>query len=421
MQKSRPGPSGLPHDTTAFPIIAHCHLRWDFVWQRPQQILSRFAARHPVLFVEDPQFDEHGYRASLALADVAPGVVRAVPHIPWAQVWGETGVSINAIVRGLLRVALGKDGPLDGRFERPVHWFYTPMPAPKMLGAFGARAVVYDCMDELSQFRHAPADIAEREQVLLAAADIVFTGGFALYAAKSRRHHDVHAFGCGVDVDHFARARDPRTAVPADVAFLPRPVLGYYGVIDERLDYALLAALADAHPDWSIVMVGPVAKVEDNELPRRANIHWLGQRGYDELPAYARAFDVCLMPFARNAATEFINPTKTLEYMAAGRPIVSTAIADVVRQFSTLVDVAATPDAFLRLARRAAEAPDAARIAAGIERARAQSWDAVVAMMRQLIIERMAGSGALAAEAADRAAGHRRAVAGGDAMLVDTP
>jgi len=192
----------------------------------------------------------------------------------------------------------------------------------------------------------------------------------------------VHLFGCGVDADHYAKARDATTALPADVAGLPHPVFGYFGVVDERLDYALIAALADAAPQGSVVIVGPTAKVDPAELPRRPNLHWLGQRAYADLPAYTKAFDVCLMPFALNEATENINPTKTLEYMAAGKPVVSTAVADVVRQFTSIVDVGHDHREFIALAMRAAGAPDAHRLARGIERARSATWDAIVDAMR---------------------------------------
>jgi glycosyltransferase involved in cell wall biosynthesis len=255
------------------------------------------------------------------------------------------------------------------------------MVAPVFLGKFNAAAVVYDCMDELAKFRGAPADLPEREAVLLAAADVVFTGGYQLFRRKSRLHQNVHFYGCGVDVNHYGKARDDATTVPGDVASLPHPIVGYFGVVDERLDYELIDALATAFADGSVVMIGPFAKVDPGKLPRRSNLHWLGQRPYDALPAYVKSFDVCLMPFALNEATENINPTKTLEYMAAGKPIVSTAVADVVRNFTPIVQVAHTREEFITLVRRASSSPDAASIARGLERARAATWDATVRAM----------------------------------------
>jgi glycosyltransferase involved in cell wall biosynthesis len=175
------------------------------------------------------------------------------------------------------------------------------------------------------------------------------------------------------------------TPVPADIDTIPQPVLGYFGVIDERVDYDLIAAVADANTDANVVMVGPVVKVDPASLPQRSNIHWLGQRDYQSLPGYVKRFDVCLMPFALNEATEFINPTKTLEYMAAGKPIVSTAVPDVVRNFTPIVRVARSQQEFVTMTARAAAAPDDALIAQGLAKARAESWDCIVDQMQRII------------------------------------
>ncbi|MGE5526322.1 MAG: glycosyltransferase [Rhodospirillaceae bacterium] len=271
-----------------------------------------------------------------------------------------------------------------------IHWFYTPMAAPAFLGKFEAAAVVYDCMDELSKFRFAPDDLCLHERLLLKRADVVFTGGYQLFTAKSQHHRNVHFYGCGVEVEHFAKARERDTVVHPDIAHLPGPVLGYVGVIDERLDYELIDRLASSFHDGSIVMIGPLAKVDRDALPQRRNIHWLGQQRYETLPRYVKGFDVCLMPFALNEATQHINPTKTLEYMAAGKPVVSTAVPDVVRNFDPIVCVAQSREAFVQAAREACRAPDGERVAHGIARAASASWDAVVAAMRGHVLSAVA-------------------------------
>ena len=360
------------------PLVVHSHLRWDFVWQRPQQIFTRLARHHLVAFVEEPVFGDAA--AHLAITAPHENVVRIVPMLPNAA-RGDVDQQ-GEVIAPMLEDAFDEHPLLARRFDEAVEWFYTPMAARTMQGRLGPVGTVYDCMDELAQFRGAPADLSTRERELLAQADIVFTGGHQLYARKSRHHRNVHLFGCGVDADHYAKARDAGTAVPGDVARLPHPVLGYFGVVDERLDYALIEALANAFPDGSIVIVGPCAKVDPAELPRRPNLHWLGQRSYAELPAYTKAFDVCLMPFALNEATENINPTKTLEYMAAGKPVVSTAVAAVVRQFTSIVHVGHDHREFIALAKRAAATPDTERVTRGIERARSSTWDAIVDAMR---------------------------------------
>jgi glycosyltransferase involved in cell wall biosynthesis len=310
-------------------------------------------------------------------------VFRAVPRLQSALRDNQDGAI--AEVRSLVQEAIAESDKLKGLFTNPVQWFYSPITAPAMLGAFNEIGVVYDCMDELSQFRFAHPDLPRRERLLLANADVVFTGGYRLFESKRRYHANVHFFGCGVDVAHFSKARAEATSVPADVANLPTPVFGYFGVIDERVDYDLIARLAEASPEASVVMVGPVVKVDPATLPRAANIHWLGQRDYSELPGYVKAFTTCLMPFALNEATEFINPTKTLEYMAAGKPIVSTAVADVVRNFTPVVRVARSSGEFIALANQVAKDPDASLIAQGLKQAGAASWESIVGQMRKLI------------------------------------
>ena len=361
----------------SFPLIVHSHLRWDFVWQRPQQILSRLAANHPVLFIEEPMA---GDAPGLDVSEPVANVVRVVPRLP-APCLGDADREAKTILP-LVQQAL-RDHPLmAGRFGQPVQWFYSPMTAPVLLGAFGARGVVYDCMDELANFRFAPTDIGVRERFLLARADVVFTGGRQLFEAKSRAHDNVHFFGCGVDVAHFGRARDADLPVSPALAELQRPLLGYFGVIDERLDYPLIAALAERFPDATVVLAGPLAKVEREQLPAHANIRWLGQRDYQELPALVKGFDVCLMPFALNEATRYINPTKTLEYLAAGKPVVSTAVPDVVCNFGEVVQVADDADAFVAAVRACLQKAEPERRARGIERSEAATWDATVAAMR---------------------------------------
>jgi glycosyltransferase involved in cell wall biosynthesis len=368
------------------PLIVHSHLRWDFVWQRPQQLLSRFAQHAPVLFVEEAVFADDLAAGSLDLSMPLKGVTRAIPRLP-AALQAKPDAALAA-VRTLLQQALARGGVLGGSalsagpFARSVQWFYTPMPAPTMVGAFGERGVVYDCMDELSQFKFAPPELLERERLLMRQADVVFTGGHKLWQSKSRLHSNVHFFGCGVDSAHFAKARLDSTPRPADLPEQDTPILGFYGVIDERLDYALIAHLAEAFPEWTIAMAGPIVKVSPDDLPKAANIKWLGQKQYAELPMYAKAFDVCLMPFALNEATEYINPTKTLEYMAAGKPIVSTAVADVVRNFTPIVKVARSYDGFAAAARAAARAPEPEMIARGIGMAADHSWESIVGKMR---------------------------------------
>jgi UDP-galactopyranose mutase len=211
------------------------------------------------------------------------------------------------------------------------------------------QAIVYDCMDELSAFKGAPAALREREAEMLSCADVVFTGGRSLYEARRNRHANIHPFPSGIDAPHFAQARNP-VEDPKDQAGIPRPRLGYFGVIDERMDTGLLARIAEARPDWHLVMIGPVVKIDPADLPRHPNIHYLGGKDYKQLPAYLAGWDVALMPFAINESTRFISPTKTPEYLAAGKPVVSTPIQDVVTTYgeTNLVRIAEAHSDFIK-------------------------------------------------------------------------
>lgn len=310
-------------------LVCFSHLRWGFVFQRPNHLMSRFAATQRVFFIEEPIYDAGETR--LEVAEVLPNLWVCTPHLG-AELAGDPS---EAVQRGLIEALLR-----ERDVKRPILWFYTPMALPLTTGIEGS-IVIYDCMDELSGFRGAPPELVERERELFGLAALVFTGGQSLYESKRSHHPAVFAFPSSVDAAHFALARRP-VAEPADQLDIPPNRLGYFGVIDERMDLELLAALADARPTYQLVMIGPVVKISESSLPRARNIHYLGQKDYRELPGYIAGWQVALMPFALNEATRFISPTKTLEYMAAGKPIVSTAIRDVVTPFgqSGLVHIA---------------------------------------------------------------------------------
>ena len=344
--------------------------------------MSRFARDHRVIFWEEPVFDE----TDEATIEVQPcpdtGVIVVTPQLPR----GLSEAEQDARLKTLLDIFLaGQHAPL-------VRWYYTPM----MLSfsrQVEALCTVYDCMDELANFRFAPPRLLDLERELLATADVVFTGGYSLYEAKKDRHPNIHPFPSSVDRAHFAQARG-MDAVPDDQAPIDRPRLGFFGVVDERMDLDLLAALADAHPEWSIVVVGPVVKIDPVDLPVRANIHYLGGKSYAELPVYLGGWDVALMPFAINDSTKFISPTKTPEYLAGGRPVVSTPITDVIRHYSDLeaVFIADGAEAFVAACEKAlklARCGDGWLAEADVKLSNL-SWDTTHARMAGLVREAIA-------------------------------
>ena len=370
--------------TEAFPIIAFSHLGWDWVWQRPQQYLSRFARTHRVLFVETYCSDTSATRIDLRTAADHPNVTVLQMHLPRAK-W-ENGAWVDAERRRALQAALA--GELRDAFAQPLLWFYDPMAVDSFAGHLNERAIVYDCMDELSQFKGAPPELIEREKRPLAAADVVFCGGQKMRKKRLPLNDNCHFFGTGVDIQHFGTALSEDLPVAPEIAALGRgPVLGYFGVIDERIDYELLAKLADARADWQIAMIGPTAKVDPNEFPRRSNLHFLGARPYAQLPALTKGFSVALMPFALNAATEYINPTKALEYMAAGKPVVSSALTEVKLNFGRVAQIARSHDEFVRLCAEEVASPSRVRIARGLKLAADNTWEANIARMEQHIAD----------------------------------
>ncbi|HZC01965.1 MAG TPA: glycosyltransferase family 1 protein, partial [Gammaproteobacteria bacterium] len=369
---------GTGHTNAAMMMICFSHLRWDFVYQRPQHLMARFARVMRVYFIEEPITDEGAQKPFLDVRNTPSGVTIAVPHLPV----GLDADASNHAQRTLLDKLCLKQGIRD-----PILWYYTPM-----AGAFSdhlrSSAVIYDCMDELSAFKFAPPALGEQERALLRRADLTFTGGYSLYETKRKQHPRVHAFPSSVDTAHFAAARGQMDE-PPDQAAIPHPRLGFFGVIDERMDIELLATVADLRPNWHFMMVGPIVKIDPAELPRRPNIHFVGGRKYEELPAYLAGWDVAIMPFALNESTRFISPTKTLEYLAGGKPVVSTPITDVVRHYGELeaVRIAKTPTELVS----AVEAALANNRAPGAwldtaDRMLAQtSWDATWKHMADLI------------------------------------
>ncbi|WP_151636664.1 FAD-dependent oxidoreductase [Noviherbaspirillum aerium] len=356
-------------------IIVFSHLRWDFVFQRPQHLLSRLAKHYPIVIVEEPVYDEE--KTFLKTYSPAPNILVCQPHTP-VNMPGFHDDQLPHLQK-LLR-------QLVHDYEDHMAWFYTPMALP-LLQELKPRLVVYDCMDELAAFKNAPKQLLQRESALLKVADLVFTGGQSLYRTKRDRHPNVHCFPSSVDRAHFVQALDRTNSHPAHRE-IPGPRLGFYGVIDERFDVELLGRLADAHPVWQIVLVGPVVKIDPATLPQRANIHYLGQQPYEALPQFLAGWDVCLLPFAMNESTRFISPTKTLEYMAAELPIVSTPVTDVASCYSDIVAIAGDPETFIAACEAALLAPpeEHARKVEGMRRVlAATSWDSTAEQMRMLI------------------------------------
>jgi len=374
-----------PDRTLRPPLIVFSHLRWGFVFQRPQHLMTRLAQHFDVYFIEEPVF-----------ADAEPALMSAT-H--------QNGVEVltprtKEFASGFHDSQLNAMKPLIADFmasrgiTQPLVWLYTPMALP-LVADLEPRAVIYDCMDDLASFKFAPPELAAREQALMALADLVLTGGPSLYEARQGLHPNLHCLPSAVDAAHFAPENLDGDDVEAAVANelhrgMPHPRLGFFGVIDERLDLPLVAAIADRRPGWQIVMAGPVVKIDPATLPQRPNIHWIGMQRYEALPHLMSHWDVCLLPFALNEATRFISPTKTLEYLAGGKPVVSTPIRDVVSLYASAVRFGEDAGEFVAAVEEVLgeHAPERAR-----RRARSQAlvdgctWDGTAASIASMLLE----------------------------------
>ncbi len=372
-------PGACPH------LVVFSHLRWNFVYQRPQHLLSRLARHYPVLFVEEPVHDAGPPR--IDRAEVGENVEVLTPRTPVdaAGFHDDQLPLLQPLIANHLR---------ERGIDDYLAWFYTPMALP-LLAELRPRAVVYDCMDELAAFKDAPRQLRQREQALMRTARLVLTGGPSLYEAKKTMHPNVLCLPSAVDATHYS----PRNAASRIDLMLraeqiqgriPGPRLGFFGVIDERLDIGLLEAVARAEPDWQLVMVGPVAKIDAARLPRLPNIHWLGAQPYQLLPQLVADWDVCLLPFALNESTRFISPTKTLEYMAAEKPVVSTAVHDVVAMYGDVVRIGRDAETFVDACRWALSETAykrAERITEMLSTVSRHSWDNAAHRVQEAIAE----------------------------------
>ena len=319
-----------------YPIVCFSHLRWNFVYQRPQHLMSRFARDGKVFFIEEPVFNK--VWQGLQITQAIKGISVVVPHLYDDLPVHDNNRQIAVMLRDFFQA---------NQMQDFIAWYYSPM-AMNYSGPLHPMLTVYDCMDELSSFKDAPPELKRQESKLFDVADVVFTGGHTLFELKRKQHGNIYAFPSSIDKGHFATARQPLTD-PEDQRGILHPRLGFYGVLDERFDIELVRELAKLRPEWSIVLLGPVVKIDPTTLPKSDNIHFLGAKGYSQLPAYLSGWDVAIMPFAINASTKYISPTKTPEYLAGGKPVVSTPISDVVNDYGKfgLVHIAKNAEEFV--------------------------------------------------------------------------
>jgi glycosyltransferase involved in cell wall biosynthesis len=320
-------------------LVCFSHLRWGFVFQRPNHLLSRFSKHQRVFFIEEPIFYDGADK--LHIENFNENLYVVTPHIKHGlsekQVYKRQEKFINNLFSNM-------------QVSRFISWYYTPMALP-FTSHLNPELVVYDCMDELSAFKFAPPELTIREKKLFKKADIVFTGGHSIYEHKKNQHQNIHSFPSSIDKHHFGLARTIKKD-PEDQKNIPHPRFGFFGVIDERMDIDLISKVAKEKPEWQFVMLGPIVKIDPASLPHYDNIHYLGGKKYEELPPYISGWDIAMVPFAMNESTKFISPTKTPEYLAAGKPVISSPIKDVVSPYgdNKLVHIASNAEEFIKAA-----------------------------------------------------------------------
>jgi glycosyltransferase involved in cell wall biosynthesis len=358
-------------------LLCFSHLRWDFVYQRPQHLMTRFSTYSSVFFFEEPVFDSVE-RPFLSFSQRLPNLWVCVPHLPG----GLSKNEVNRQLKDLLNIFfINKDA---GDF---VFWYYTPM-SLEFSYKFLPGLTVYDCMYELSAFKFAPEELKDLERRLLDKADVVFTGGQSLFEAKKHLHGNIYPFQSSIDKSHFEKARW-QLFEPLDQANIKGVKLGFYGVIDERFDIDLIRYIANNRPDWQIILIGPVVKIDPATLPANKNIHYLGSKSYDELPEYLSGWSVAMIPFLLNESTKFISPTKTPEYLSAGKPVVSTAIRDVVNPYgrNDLVSIATDAEDFIHETEKLLTRPDREEWLNRVDEFLADnSWDNTATSMINLML-----------------------------------
>lgn len=366
------------HKTIFTDVVCFSHLRWDFVFQRPQHLFSRFAKHFRVFYVEEVVCTEDEERLQVKRSD--------------ENVWVVTPLLQKASEEEMIE---HQKNLLTGLFRQfQIHdyicWYYTPL-ALNISDHLKPQLVVYDCMDELSAFKFASPLLKEKEKELLQYADIVFTGGYSLFEAKKHLHKEVYPFPSSIDKEHFCKARAV-VSDPADQVRIATPRIGFTGVIDERMDLDLVRDVAAARPEWQFIFVGPVVKINPAHLPKLENIHYLGGKSYNDLPLYLSGWDVAIVPFAKNESTKFISPTKTPEYLAAGKPVVSTSIKDVVDPYGKkgLVFIADTPEEFITATEKALALKNDVKWLNAVDEFLAEnSWDKTWRYMVSIIADKL--------------------------------
>jgi len=357
-------------------IVCYSHLRWRFVYQRPQHLLSRFSTEHRVIFFEEPVYGENDDHYEINKEEEKD--IWVITPVLFHQ---ENNLSLAQRMRSILDAVLNKLQVKDH-----IAWYYTPMALPYS-SHLDPLLIVYDCMDELSAFKNAPSALIELEKELFRKADLIFTGGHSLYQHKKSQHHNIHPFPSSIDQDHFSLSRTI-TEDPDDQAHIPHPRFGFFGVIDERMNMELVREVAERMPDWNFILLGPFAKIDPDQVPKLKSIHYLGQKTYNQLPTYLSGWDVAMMPFALNEATRFISPTKTPEFLAGGKPVISTSIRDVVEPYGKLglVNIADTGDEFIEAGKKILSGADEGSWWVDVDKfLSGNSWDKTWANMKKIM------------------------------------
>ena len=321
------------------------------------------------------------------------------PVLPFFQMSGAINRLNNALLLPILRAQIKRLG-----FRAPVLWTYAPHSAD-FVGKLGEQAAVYECVDDFTAAKGliSARAIGRLEQRLIRAVDLLIVTHPKLYEAKAKVARRAVVVPNGVDAEHLARAADPDLPVAEALAHVKHPVLGYLGAVNYWIDTPLLARLARAHPDWTLVMVGPVVRPLANVKPLEGlpNVLFTGRVPYAEVPRYVKAFDVCLNPYVLDEVAEHCSPLKLYEYVATGKPVVSVDMPEAHR-FAGLIDIAHSADEFIalvevavqRVMRGEADERAAARMAEAWKHTWRSRFEAVSAALAAVLEAKQSGTSA---------------------------
>jgi len=362
-------------------------IQWYEVWQRPQHFASNLSRKYKTCYISPVPVHHIVGQVHVWLSRRLKRLAQRLWVFVPLLLPGENKVGLIRALNRLLWVGYAKEAALRLGTARPVVWINFPF-NPRLAKSLSPRAVVYDVMDEFVEFSIAPRKARRMEEEVLNRASFVSTGTYALYEKKTALHPHVRYIPCGVDFELFNSVVKRKPPRPQDFPKARAPVFGYFGTLNERIDAELIEEVARRRPGWLFVLIGPIQRSYGGTR-QLGNVYYLGLKPYKLLPTYLAHFDVCTMPYRITEATKSISPVKLLEYFAAGKPVITTRIPDVLRFYESLVWVVDGADDFITKGEALLRMIQSGHLSYDqyVEVARQRSWEQMAEQMVSGIME----------------------------------